>query len=69
MKIDKSTYVIWAILLPLSLLLYYDTCKGWITLLVLGICLLFMNILEKYVKKIKNYKTSNLIFYLPLLSS
>lgn len=69
MKIDKSTYVIWAILLPLSLLLHYDTYKGWITLLVLGICLLFMNILEKYAKKIKNYKTSNLIFYLPLLSS
>ncbi|STZ04385.1 hypothetical protein [Moraxella equi] len=51
MKIDKSTYVIWAILLPLSLLLHYDTYKGWIALLVLGICLLFMNILENYVKK------------------
>lgn len=53
MKIDKSSYVIWAILLPLLLWLHYDTYKGLITLLVLSICLLFVMILGKFTKKIK----------------
>ncbi|MDO4441443.1 MAG: hypothetical protein Q4B81_04600 [Moraxella sp.] len=53
MKIDKSSYVTWAILLPLLLWLHYDTYKGLITLLVLSICLLFVMILGKFTKKIK----------------
>ena len=65
MKIDKSTYVIWAILLPFLLWLHYDTYKGWITLLVLGICLLLILILGKFSKKIKQLKDKqfNIAFF------
>lgn len=64
MKINKTTYAVWAISLPILLWLHYDTYKGWITLLVLGICLLFMNILEKYVKKNKKLQDEqfNILF-------
>lgn len=56
MKINKTTYAVWAILLPILLWLHYDTYKGWLTILFLIIGLNIGFVVTKFVVKRSNFE-------------